>query len=127
MAKKLKLYVQQNSSGTIRRVDRASKVIDEFLKQHVNRWQDEMWKLNKGYIDEQEEKKQPVLSSRLIAPTQYLPEATFNSFVKTLKPDMSLQKTSFIIKADFTNVNGLLELVRIQRQPKEVKSKETLI
>ena len=127
MAKRLKLFVEQNVGGTLRRVDRASKILDAFLKQHINRWQDEMWKLNKEYIDEQKEAKRPILASRLIPPTQKLPEATYNLFVKSLKPMTGMKGRVFTIQAQFTNVRGLMNLVRIEREPKPIVSKETKV
>ena len=124
MAKRLKLFVEQNIGGTLRRVDRASKILDAFLKQHIDRWQDEMWVLNKEYIDEQKEAKRPILASRLITPNQKLPEATYNLFVKTLKPMTGLKGRTFTIQAQFTNVRGLMRLVTIEREPKPIESKE---
>lgn len=127
MPKKFKLFVATNAHGTLRRVDKASKILDEYLKSQVTGWNDEMWKLNEGYIKECEENKRPIMASRLIAPTSMVTEEVWGMLLGTLKPYIPKGARSFKVLADYSNIRGLMDLVVLERKPKEVKSETTEI
>jgi len=114
MAKKLKLFVQQNSRGTLRRVDRANKMLDAYLKSNVRDWEEKLMSINKGYIDDCKKEKKNVEPWRLVMPVHGVPADVYNIMLGVLKPMVTNGK--FTIYADFTNVRGLLGMAEIQKQ-----------
>jgi hypothetical protein len=120
--KQLKLWVFQNAGGTKRRVDKANKMVDAYLKSNIKAWEEQLMTINKGYIDDCKKEEKNVEPWRLIMPVHGVPAEVYNLIVKELKPMVTNGK--FTIYAEFTNVRGLLGMTEIQKQSNKAVAKE---
>lgn len=118
----MKLWVFQNAGGTKRRVDKANKMVDAYLKSNIKAWEEQLMTINKGYIDDCEKEEKNVEPWRLIMPVHGVPAEVYNLIVKELKPMVTNGK--FTIYAEFTNVRGLLGMTEIQKQSNKAVAKE---
>tara|TARA_R110000772_G_C13310332_1_gene440605 strand:- start:24017 stop:24406 length:390 start_codon:yes stop_codon:yes gene_type:complete len=121
--KQLKLWVFQNAGGTKRRVDKANKMVDAYLKSNIKAWEEQLMAINKGYIDECNKQKKGVEPYRLALPLHEVPAEVYSLLVRELKPMMT-KGGKFTIHADFTNIRGLLPIAEIKRQSNKAVAKE---
>ena len=119
----MKLWVFQNARGTKRRVDKANKMVDAYLKSNIKAWEEQLMAINKNYIDDCNKEKKGVETYRLILPLHEVPAEVYNLIVKELKP-MIMKGGKFTIHADFTNIRGLLPIAEIKRQSNKAVVKE---
>ena len=119
ISKQVKLFVKENRGGTIRRVDKSSKLMSNFLLQHFNRWVGEVMELNKEAI----EAGKKLTDRTLQIPSQEIPEKTYDMMVKSLKPAIAGAvngQPSFIIFMDTPKTSHpLVRFVRVKEGAKK--------